>query len=65
MTVQGDGGSVHPGANNRGSERWLESGFNVKAEPTELADALDMGRNRKKVSEKTLHFTTVEQNGAV
>lgn len=51
---QVDGGTVRPGADDRGSERWLESGCNVKVEPTGLADALGMGSKRKKCQKRLL-----------
>lgn len=60
MRIQVDGGTLHPGADSRDSETWLESGFHAKMEPIGLADAVDMGSKRKEVSEKTPHFATMK-----
>lgn len=49
-----DDGVVHYGGNKRGSGKWLESGFNLKVEPTSLADVFGMGTKRKKHQRRLL-----------
>lgn len=41
-------GAVQHSGNKRGSGKWAEWGFNLKVEPTGLADAMDMGSKEKK-----------------